>query len=202
VPSPGRTVLPLPAVAARVEAAAPRAGSTRVVAIDGPAGSGKSTLAARLAPLVEAPVIHMDDLFPGWDGLAASGHLLRDWVLEPLSRKEPARYHRYDWHREAYADWVDVPSSRTLIVEGCGSGSLAGRRYLSMLIWVDAPQDVRMARGIARDGETFRPHWERWAAQEAELFAAERTAARADLRVDGNPAVPHDPTHDIVVDAE
>ena len=35
----------------------PRAGPSRIVAIDGPAGSGKSVFAARLAHVLTAPVI-------------------------------------------------------------------------------------------------------------------------------------------------
>jgi hypothetical protein len=40
-----------------------------------------------------------------------------------------------------------------------------------------------MQPGIARDGEAYRPHWERWAAQERAHFAAEGTRERADLRL-------------------
>jgi hypothetical protein len=39
---------------------------------------------------------------------------------------------------------------------------------------------VRFARAIARDGETYRPHWRRWADQEVRLFQRERTRGRAD----------------------
>jgi hypothetical protein len=55
-----------------------------------------------------------------------------------------------------------------------------------------------MRRGIERDGETFRPHWRRWAAQEDEHFSVERTAARADIRIDGAPPFPHDPQLEVV----
>lgn len=172
-------------LAARLLGAPPRAGNTRVAAIDGPAGSGKTTLAARLAAAVGAPVVHMDDLYPGWDGLAAAPGKLREWVLEPLADGRRARYRRYDWEAGAYAEWVDVPAADVLITEGCASGARTAAPYLSLLVWVDAPYDVRMLRGIGRDGEIFRPYWERWAAQERVLFAAERTAERADVRVDG-----------------
>ncbi|MDX6569532.1 MAG: hypothetical protein QOH15_2110, partial [Gaiellales bacterium] len=35
----------------------PRAGATRVIAIDGRAGAGKSTLAGRLAARIDAPIV-------------------------------------------------------------------------------------------------------------------------------------------------
>jgi cytidylate kinase len=193
------TVVALTDLVARLRESPARAGSTRVLAIDGRGGSGKTMLADRLASLLEAPVVHMDDLFPGWDGLAAAAPILRRWVLEPLARGEAARHRRYDWSRDAYGGWVDVPPSDTLVVEGCACGSRLAAPYLSLLFWIDAPRKVRFDRGMRRDGETFRPHWERWALQEDALFAAEGTRERADYRVDGAPSVPHDPEHEVVL---
>lgn len=191
-------ILPLRRLADQIAHSPPRAGQTRVASIDGPAGSGKTTLAARLARLLDAPVVHMDDLFPGWDGLAEAPGKLVGWVLEPLAAGRQAAYRRYDWERGAYAERVAVPESDILIVEGCASGSGDAAQYLSLLIWVDAPHDVRMARGLVRDGETFAPHWERWARQENELFESERTRERADVIVDGDPEVRHDTESEIV----
>lgn len=171
-------------IADRVRTAPPRAGTTTVVAVDGPAGSGKTTLAAALAERLGAPVVHMDDIYPGWDGLALAADAIADHVLRPLAMGRPARYRRWDWERDEYREWADVPEAPILIVEGCGSGSTPGAAYLSFLVWMEAPHDLRMTRGIERDGEGFRPHWERWARQEQALFAAERTRERADVRID------------------
>ncbi|HJU96717.1 MAG TPA: uridine kinase [Jiangellaceae bacterium] len=187
------------AVLRSLRAAPPRAGRTRVLAIDGRGGSGKSTLAGRIATLLDAPVLHMDDLYPGWDGLADAAPLLRQWVLEPLARGVPGRHPRYDWGRGAYGEWSEVPAAELLVVEGCGCGSRVAAPYLSLLLWVDAPLSVRFERGIERDGEDYRPHWERWARQEDVLFAAEKTRERADYRIDGAPSLPHDPEHEIVL---
>ena len=79
-----------------------------------------------------------------------------------------------------------------LLVEGVASGSRAVARYATLLVWVEAPRAERFRRGIERDGETYRPHWEHWARQEEAHFAVEGTRARADLRVDGAPSAPHD----------
>jgi hypothetical protein len=49
---------------------------------------------------------------------------------------------------------------------------------------VEAEREVRFTRGIDRDGEAYRPHWERWARQEEALFAADRTRDRADVVLD------------------
>jgi uridine kinase len=192
-------LLALDDLVARVRKAPARAGSTRVLAIDGPGGSGKSTLAARLASLLSAPVVHMDDLYPGWDGLPAAPPLLHDWVLDPLAHGRPVRYQRYDWSFGAYGDWVDVPSTEVLVVEGCGCGSRIIAPYLSMLLWVEAPRAIRVARGIERDGEAHRPLWERWARQEDALFTVENTRERADYRIDGAPDRAYDAARYVTV---
>lgn len=173
-------------LAVRVRAAPAQCGSTRVIAVDGRAGSGKTTVADRLAAaLGDAPVVHMDDLYPGWDGLADGVAMLVRHVLEPLAAGRRATYPRWDWHHSTWGGRVDVPEADVLLVEGCGSGSRAAARYLSLLVWVHAPEPVRKARALARDGELFRPHWERWARQEDALFSVERTRERADVAVDG-----------------
>ena len=63
-----------------------------VVAIDGPSGAGKTTLADAVATDLDCPVVRVEDLYPGWDGLAEGVRLLVEQVLEPLCRGEVARY--------------------------------------------------------------------------------------------------------------
>lgn len=178
-------------MAAGVLAAPPRCGATRLVCVDGPSGSGKTELAHRLAAALAgaagaAPaLLHMDDLYPGWDGLEASVPLLHDGVVAPLAAGRRARHRRWDWARGAFAEERDLGRPPLLVVEGVGSGARAVAGYAVLLVWIEAPRAVRFARGIARDGEAYRPHWERWARQEDAHFAAEGTRGRAGLRVDG-----------------
>jgi chloramphenicol 3-O-phosphotransferase len=172
-------------LAARVRAAPPRCGATRLVCVDGPSGSGKTTLARALGAEMDAPVLHLDDLYPGWDGLAATVPLLRDGVVAPLLAGRDAAYPRWDWQRSAAGATVVVGRPPVLVLDGVGSGARAIAAHAVLLVWVEAPRDERFRRGIARDGETYRPHWERWAAQETAHFAAEGTRARADVVVDG-----------------
>lgn len=159
-----------------------------VIAVDGPAGSGKTTVAGALGRELAVehravPVIHMDDLYPGWDGLNDAVPRLLEWVLEPLWAGQRPRWRRYDWDAGSYAEWHEEPRAPAYVVEGVACGSLPSEPYLGLLVWVDASLDTRHRRGIDRDGETFRPHWERWAAQEDAHFAAHRTRERADLRL-------------------
>lgn len=171
----------------------PRHSTTAVVAIDGPSGSGKSTLAQQLADALafdgsagrRVAVLHLDDLLPGWDGLAEVVPNLLRWVLQPLGTGRPARYQRYDWEADHFAEWHQLPVVEVLIVEGVGSGAREAAPWLDLLLWIQAPRAIRFDRGIARDGPAYLPNWERWAIQEAAMFAREQTLERADIRVDG-----------------
>jgi uridine kinase len=193
-------VVRLADVAREVLAGPPRLGAVRLVCIDGPAAAGKSTLAGRLASaLGDVQIVHLDDLYEGWSGLPRVWDRLESWVLQPLRGNFPGRYRRYDWEAGSYAEWHDVPVRPALIVEGVGSADRGIDHLATLKIWVDAPLDVRYRRGMDRDGEAFRPYWDAWAAAEDEHFARERTQERADLIVDGDPAMAYDPETEIVV---
>jgi uridine kinase len=164
-------------------AAAPRAGSSRVIAIDGRAGSGKSTLARALAERLEAPIVDLELIYPGWDGLEAGVDLLAERVLAPLAEGHAAQVPRYDWRAGVFGDPMLLEPPPLVIVEGVGAGARAVSRFTSLLVWVELADDERRRRAIARDGDMFAPHWERWAAQEDAHYAREQTASRAGISV-------------------
>jgi uridine kinase len=165
-----------------VNRAGPRCGATKVVAIDGPSGAGKTTFGTVLSErLPNSQVLHMDELYKGWAGLQEAIVNLHDHVLSPIARGNPASYQRWNWELSRYADWQVLPHTDLLLVEGVGSGARPGAELESVLIWVEADQDVRFRRGIERDGESYLPHWQRWAAQEEAHFALDGTRDRADL---------------------
>ncbi|MEU4834619.1 hypothetical protein [Streptosporangium sp. NPDC023615] len=170
-------------IAARLRSWPARAGGTRVLAVEGRSGAGKSTLAAAVAAELGAPVVRMDDLYPGWDGLLGGVDALVGWVLRPLSLDRPARWRRYDWAAGGYAEWHEVPGGGFLVLDGTGSGALAAAPYLSGLVWLEAPGGVRRTRALERDGDLYAPHWERWAAQEERFHARDDVRARADLTI-------------------
>lgn len=160
----------------------PTLGTGRLICVDGPSGSGKTTLADGLAAGSGAPVVHMDELIEGWSGLRTVDAQL-DGLLRPMLAGRAGSYRRYDWLAGEYAETVTVPPGPLLVLEGVGSGSLVVADLVTVLVWIEADLDVRMARGIARDGEAFAPHWEAWAREEAEHFARHGTRERADLHL-------------------
>jgi len=182
-----------PSIAELVTAAldAPaRCGGTRVVLIDGPAGSGKTTLAARLGQALGAQVLHADDMYEGWEGLSVLWDILGERLLEPLSRGEQAGFERWDWLASARAEHIDVPAADAVVVEGVGVAQRAARPYASLVVYVDAPWPERLARGVARDGESMRAQWDVWQCAEEEFLNAEGTLQASDIVVDGLAPVP------------
>ncbi|PJN90963.1 uridine kinase family protein [Bacillus sp. mrc49] len=170
-----------------------------LIAIDGRGGSGKSTLASLIqAACPGSAVVHMDDfhlpssrcfqLPPSQKPIGGD----YDWkrvfrqVLKPLSEGMEARYQRYDWDKDALAEWHAVPSEGLVIIEGIYST----RKELALLydftIWVECPRNRRLERGLERDGEEARQIWEdNWMIQENLYVEAQTPQERANLVVDG-----------------
>lgn len=164
-------------------ARAPGLGAGRLLCIDGPAGSGKTTLAGAVARLAtDATVIHTDELLEGWSGLPRLAGTVAS-VLRPLAEGRASRWTRWDWHASRWAESHPVRPGGLLVLEGVGSWSPAIARWVTALVWVEAPHDVRMRRGIERDGDTFAPYWEQWARDEALVFDRDGTRDHADLVV-------------------
>lgn len=175
------------AVVRRTLAAAPTLGPGRLVCVDGPAGSGKTTFAARLRRAVpdevSCRVVHLDDLYPGWDGLRAGVEHVAEHVVAAFARGGAGRYRRYDWHADRPGDWVEVPHTDLLVIEGVGAGSRAYADLVTTLVWVEADEDVRLARGVARDGVASRERFLQWMADEAPYLEEQGTRGRADVVV-------------------
>lgn len=174
----------------------------RVVAVDGPSGSGKSTLALRLAERTGAPVLSGDD-FLSWPDFVTWWPRFEEQVLAPLRRGEDARYQARDWENDEFGtsvrEWRTLPWSPLVIVEGTTFGRRSAGDSIAFRIWVEAPEEVRLARGIARDGESHRDLWMDWMQREREFFASDETRDVSDLRVDGAPTASHDAAEEVVL---
>ena len=170
-------------LAALIGSRQPACGSTTVVAIDGPSGSGKTNLASELAAVTGATVLHLDDIYPGWTGLAATPPLVR-CVLDGIAVGETGLVHRWDWAAGQRGELLRTAPAPLLILDGVGSGAATLRPYLSLLVWVEAPVWARKRRALARDGDAYEQFWDAWAAQETQHFAAEQTRVHADVLID------------------
>jgi len=173
---------------------------TSLVGIDGRGGSGKSTLAMELAALLpDVTVVHFDDFYRAADERelrAASGddevggnfdwQRARDQVVQPLANGEAARYQRYDWDNDELAEWHVISPSGIVIVEGNYSTRHELHGYYAITIWVDTPHDVRLRRGVERDGEQARGTWlEEWIPEEDRYVAAHQPANQVDIVISG-----------------
>jgi uridine kinase len=158
-----------------------------VILIDGPSGSGKTELAVRMrAHWVGADtptLVHLDDIYPGWDGLDAASEHLAVNLLEPLRAGGGARWRRHDWSTGEAAEWHDVDPAHPLIVEGCGALSRRNAALADLAIWVEADDETRKARAIARDGVGYLREWDRWDAQWQRFVQRENPRASATVIV-------------------
>lgn len=185
---PPTAVVGLDDLVSAVDRTMPRLGRTRLVCVDGPAGSGKTTLAEALRErLHDAALVHMDDVYRGWDTDFDEVHdRLHAQLVEPLREGRDARYQRYDWAAGRFDEWVDVRPPRVLLLEGVGSGSARLDPVVSLLVWIEVDRDERIRRGVDRDGVGVLPQWLAWMEHEEAEHVRQRTRDRADLLLRGD----------------
>ena len=172
-------------ISSRVLELIDRGNQTPIVLIDGRAGSGKSTFAESLQQQLfrdgeSAPrVIHMDNIFEGWDGLALGSDYLVRFILQPLSRRETASWQDWSWVKNQRSSWREFSGETPLIVEGCGSLTERTKEHADISIWLEASEETRRARWIQR--ERHLDKFDFWAAQELDFYAREKSQSLADL---------------------
>lgn len=154
--------------------------------IDGPSGSGKTTLAAQIEQhwnsAVKLQVVHMDDIYPGWDGLAGGTQTALAMLRERATGTD-THWQRYDWATEKFAEWHSIDAREPLLIEGCGS-MMSGSESLSQVrIWLDAETELRRERALSRAGENFAEHWTQWDAQFENFVSLHNPQSLATLEV-------------------
>lgn len=148
-----------------------------LILIDGRSGSGKSDFATALMEFLPGTqLLRLDDVYPGWDGLAAV-------VAEVPRILETGRWREWDWSQNRAGDWHTLDVAAPLVIEGVGALSRASRPYAHTALWFEADDETRKRRALERDGETYAPHWDRWASQELEFITQENPRALADAIV-------------------
>jgi uridine kinase len=157
---------------------------SKIIAIDGLGGAGKSSLATCLAAVLAAPVVHTDD-FASWENPINWWPDLIEKVLEPLACDAPARYLPTSWEGPE-KKWIVIEPADFVLLEGVSASRSAFRPYLAYSIWVETPPELRLRRGLQRDGENAREVWNRWIAEEDAYVERERPAESCDLVLPGD----------------
>jgi uridine kinase len=162
-----------------IEAAHPHRGFS-FVGIGGHGGAGKSTLAEQIPG---AQIVSTDEF---WDGHGFALARLRAEVFEPLLAGGAASYDTWDWSAGRRGDRRKIDPRGIVVVEGVCALHRMFRDAYDVRVWVDAPYDVRLARGVARDGEAARRTWvERWMPMEDRYVERDNPVSCADIVVDG-----------------
>jgi len=176
----------------------PRDG-VQLVGVDGCGGAGKTTFAARLSAAADAaPVVHTDD-FASWEEPTEWWPRMLAEVVDPLLSGNPASYHPYDWvERRLAVDVLTIPAAPLVVIEGVGATRRAWRDRLGMRIWLETSRAERLRRGLERDGDHMAEFWRWWMAAEDRYVLDEHPDVHADIRVSGEPSVPHDPDTEFV----
>ena len=161
-----------------------------IVTIDGVAGAGKTVLASAMNEQYEnhfsVQVIHMDDLYQGWDD--PFGPTLSKKLTEIAQAHMTATLYETTIH-----DWLDcLPASALiiepvdmLIIEGVGSGQRSIREFVSTRIWIDFDPIVGLKRVLARDGASIEKEMMGFLEDQRVHFIEEGTREAADFLLFG-----------------
>lgn len=171
---------------------------TILLGIDGCGGAGKSTLAEafKKIDINKVTIVHMDDFYKTskvrelvldneiggyWDC-----NRVKEQVLIPLHNNKSSQYQIYDWNEDKLGEWHTIPLGGLVIIEGCYSLRESLRDFYDFKIWVESPKDLRLCRGIERDGEEKRHLWEGlWMPSEEYYKEIEKPFDSVDLVIDG-----------------
>lgn len=159
------------------------------VVIDGPSGSGKTTMAdefaIKLAPNGTVSILHMEDLYAGWQGLA-HGIETAEKLIAKRAAGEELTWQRYDWSLHEFTEWITIPAEHIVILEGCGSLVAQTEEIADIRIWLDAEEELRKKRAFSRGGENYEEFWDVWNAQFEQYVSTSNPQSRANLMLRSN----------------
>ncbi|WP_298254238.1 aminodeoxychorismate synthase component I [uncultured Arthrobacter sp.] len=168
-----------------------------LIAVDGRSGAGKTTLTLELAALLRehhsVAVFHLEDIYPGWDGLDDGVVRYVEHVLQPLHSGQRAVWTAWDWEQGTDGEQRTTPAAEIVLLEGVGAAAALARPLLDAAIWIEADAQVRRRTAIQRDGDAYAPFWQRWADQEDRWLAGDDPAQSADVVVQGHSSTPSPP---------
>lgn len=162
----------------------PTVGRTHIIAIDGPAGAGKTTLALQISQALTSrfsiEVVHMDDLYNGWDG--ALGENLTEQlskIIDAQKKSENYLLPHFDWNANKYSTPRNLKSPQILILEGVGSARAIVRNSATTTIWIEVERAIGIERVIARDGDEIESNMKQWMIDQEIYFTSDKTRESA-----------------------
>jgi len=177
-----------------LNAIAGRKGQKTIVAIDGRCGSGKTTLADKIAGIVDAEIIHMDDFFLPAE-LRSAGRLgeaggnihyerFLDEVVAGIRSGEEFKYRKFSCKDMDYAGVAVVKNKPVIIVEGAYSLHPLYDHIYDIRIFCDIDGDEQKRRIIAREGAERYPQFrDKWIPMEELYISKYRIAQKCDFRI-------------------
>jgi len=124
--------------------------SRPLILIDGVGGSGKTTLAVKIAGLLNANLVHSDDVCWYADPIHWDGEML-DGIVNPWLDKKNVAYRPTGWIKENRSGSIGVDPNRALVIEGMGASRKTMRAIATYSIWVDTEPEIARNRVIQRD---------------------------------------------------
>ncbi len=164
-----------------------------LVLVDGRSGAGKTFASEKVARLLDAGIVHSDDVAWeysrfGWDDLLVGR------VIEPWRQGHDVGYRPPSWDTHDREGAVAATGRVPLVVEGVGAARASLADLADLVIWVQSDRTRARVRGLERDASygTRTPaeaeaFWDDWMTEEEPFLAADRPWERADLVVLGTP---------------
>jgi uridine kinase len=157
-------------------------------AIDGPAGAGKTTFAAKLEAELSVDgtvrVIHMDDLYNGWEN-ALSNPLAE--ILDRISTAHIAGrdfvIKIFNWHTMAFDREERITPTDYLIIEGVGAAQQIVRETGAITYWLDIEPEIGLQRVLDRDGALLEAQMRQWQVDQNKHFARDETRDNCEFKL-------------------
>ena len=121
-----------------------------LILVDGKGGSGKTSFALKLANILNANIVSTDDLSWCADPIHWDGEML-DGIVYPWLGGKNTAYTPSGWVNNNRSGFIEVDSSKALIIEGSGVCRKKLRENATYSIWVDTEPDIARTRVIQRD---------------------------------------------------
>ena len=159
-----------------------------LLAIDGPAGAGKTTFAAKLeAELSDSAtvkVIHMDNLYNGWEN--ALSNALSE-ILDRISTAHLANREFvikiFNWKSMQFDTEETIVPTDYLIIEGVGAAQQIVRDSGAITYWLDIEPEIGLQRVLERDGAHIEAQMRRWQVEQDKHFARDETRENCEFKL-------------------